>query len=424
MVYFKCNGGGRVSGYLLSSLTMVFFVLGPSVVVFVPRCMAGCILLHMGIGLVKEALFDAYKTFDRFEYGSVVLITVVMTMFGMTAALVVGMISAVTTFTLQATRYISPIRKQVTARSLRSSQWRPVEVHQVLFQLADKVVILQLQGHIFFGNATLLCTETQRLLADTNKAHRLDKYKISYLIVDFALVLHIDSSAIDSLLKLIEVCKTYDVNVCFCQGSGGEFPCKTPLRSSIEAIRDKQSKPEIFVARDLAQALRWSETGLLSAEHVRVKEFKQDGSRITASPKSLKEPMYKRQLFELLPTISNESIDRLLSHFAVEKVRKLDVLWRQGDIPQKAVLVKSGKLYSFLEKEEQETSEVVEVGFLVGEFGLLTDTLRFSTMIALEDSELLVLTKLTYEKLIQQEPYLVILLSKICMVSKVPTNTV
>jgi SulP family sulfate permease len=82
VTYYKCNGGGKISGMLIAALTTLFFFVGPSVVVYVPRCMAGALLFHAGIDLSKEALVDTYDGLDAFEYGSVVAITAVMTIYG------------------------------------------------------------------------------------------------------------------------------------------------------------------------------------------------------------------------------------------------------------------------------------------------------------------------------------------------------
>ena len=68
LLYFKCHGRGKVSGYLLCTLTAVFFFYGPTIVPYIPRCMAGCLLLHVGIDLTKEALVDTLGIFDLFEY--------------------------------------------------------------------------------------------------------------------------------------------------------------------------------------------------------------------------------------------------------------------------------------------------------------------------------------------------------------------
>ena len=45
-------------------------------VYYVPRCMGGCLLMHIGIDLTKESLWDSYHSFDVFEYLSGKSITV------------------------------------------------------------------------------------------------------------------------------------------------------------------------------------------------------------------------------------------------------------------------------------------------------------------------------------------------------------
>jgi MFS superfamily sulfate permease-like transporter len=79
----------------------VFFYLGPSVVYYMPRVMPGCLLIHIGIDLSTEALVDSYPALDIVEYSSVVAITLVMTFYGMTAGLGLGVLCAALTFTIQ-----------------------------------------------------------------------------------------------------------------------------------------------------------------------------------------------------------------------------------------------------------------------------------------------------------------------------------
>jgi SulP family sulfate permease len=86
--------------------------------------MAGCLILHIGIDLSREALVDSLNSFDMFEYASVILIMVVMTVYGMTAGLGVGVLCAALTFTLQAGKHIPAIKDTLRAGSLRSSKWR------------------------------------------------------------------------------------------------------------------------------------------------------------------------------------------------------------------------------------------------------------------------------------------------------------
>jgi MFS superfamily sulfate permease-like transporter len=63
--------------------------------------LGGTLLLNVGYDLTWEALVDSYFTFDTVEYVSVVVITVVITLYGMTEGLVVCAISAAATFVIQ-----------------------------------------------------------------------------------------------------------------------------------------------------------------------------------------------------------------------------------------------------------------------------------------------------------------------------------
>ena len=37
LLYFKCQGGGKISGYLMCVMIAVFFYIGPSVVYYMPE---------------------------------------------------------------------------------------------------------------------------------------------------------------------------------------------------------------------------------------------------------------------------------------------------------------------------------------------------------------------------------------------------
>jgi len=103
-LYYKCGGGGLLYRGLLSVTVFVFFLVGPSVISIIPRCMAGALMLHIGTELVREALVEPFASLDRIEYASVCLITLVMTVAGMTQGLVVAAILALLTFVLQSSR--------------------------------------------------------------------------------------------------------------------------------------------------------------------------------------------------------------------------------------------------------------------------------------------------------------------------------
>ena len=239
VTYYKCNGGGILSGILLALSSSIFYFIGPSAVAYVPRCMAGCLLMHIGCDLTKEALWDSIGSFDIYEYGSVVAITIVMTAYGMTAGLALGAFCAALTFTLQSSQFITPIRTVRTAHTLRSSKWRTKEMLNLLQEHSKSINVIQLQGHLFFGNATLISSKVENLLINSNQNR-----DIKFIILDFTLVLAIDTSAAETIAKLHEICARFNVRLCYSRTSPQGFPCRTKLTDKLKKINVRDSEEE------------------------------------------------------------------------------------------------------------------------------------------------------------------------------------
>lgn len=117
------------------------------------------------------------------------------------------------------------------------------------------------------------------------------------------------------------------------------------------------------------------------------------------------------QLFCLCPT---EDIHKLMEYFKRQTAHQGTVLWRQGALSNHAILLVTGELQSLLE-EEAGTVEAVLAGHLVGEYGLLFGQNRYTTMLAVQDSEVLVLSKDALAAMEEKDPHLALLLYKICM---------
>jgi SulP family sulfate permease len=59
IMYYKSGGGGKSSSLEVAFVTTVLFFIGPSIASFMPRCMAGTLLLHCGTDLLVEGVYDS-----------------------------------------------------------------------------------------------------------------------------------------------------------------------------------------------------------------------------------------------------------------------------------------------------------------------------------------------------------------------------
>ena len=150
VLYDKSGGTGRYSGLAVALITGLLFFVGPDIASHIPRCMAGALLLHVGIDLFLEGVVDSWRKFDLLEYAGIWLIVIVMSVSGMEAAMVAGGIAAVSTYAVQNVAYLSPIRGVMPATTLRSSHWNRVRLAETTI-LSDsvlgrsRILVVQLQ---------------------------------------------------------------------------------------------------------------------------------------------------------------------------------------------------------------------------------------------------------------------------------------
>jgi len=215
--------------------------------------MAGALLLHVGIDLFLEGVYDTIGKFDRLEYAGIWLIVIVMTFYGMEAAMIAGVIAAVSTYAMQSITYLNPIRGSMSAVTLRSSHrnrnYRATSVLDDPINGRSRIVVIQLQGHLFFGNLAQLNAGIHNLL---HVKHALDfigasnnqrlSHRRRIVIMDFTLVIGIDSSAAQGLIKLkTAMQKKYHVDVCiFVAGSENGFPCEFDLSTELTSSPHKR----------------------------------------------------------------------------------------------------------------------------------------------------------------------------------------
>ena len=330
------------------------------------------------------------------------------------------------------------------------SRWRTPKAEAVLKKCTMTIRVVQLQGHLFFGNATLLADEIEKLV---NSADRL-----RFVVLDFTLVVAIDSSAAETISKLYSICRKANVGLCYSRGSSDGFPCGFPLTQRLRSCEQEGVDEEVDVestSRELLQccsrcgATSFSanasnrkshclacgyqrcfynsrrlflsdnlDDGLAWCEDILIFEDSEEGQSSAAAIPTASVPLHLQQIHSLLEIEgeSTSSLKQMMSFFVEESVSAGSVLWRQGDPSDRAVLLVMGQLRSALE-DEVGTTEAVLPGHLVGEFGLLNGQSRLGTLSAQTNSQLLVLTKENLRRMRQQRPELAFLLAKICMVN-------
>eukprot|EP00804_Cyclotella_cryptica_P000002 CCRYP_013698-RB/>CCRYP_013698-RB protein AED:0.01 eAED:0.01 QI:1217/1/1/1/0/0/3/643/636 len=464
VIYSKANGDGMASSMGVLAATAVIFIYGPTMASFIPRCMAGTLLLHVGVDLFLEGVYESWSDYDRLEYAGIWLITLCMISMGMDAALVAGVIAALSTYAVQSITYQYPIRGAMTAARLRSSTWnRSTEAEKILMDPATgrpKIYVIQLQGHIFFGNATTMTEEVNTLLRGK---HGTDSQPI-VVILDFSPVLGLDSSAAQTIAKLNDsIRRNFDIEiVIFVSGREEGFLCAYDLSHRVDKdacsrlsttnqllqpdkyfeddedafvlqpgqsnddtstvisltaralqFRDRSKAtiiadiPNSRVCASLDEALIFAEDVLIAIMDTAVLQDdvnERFSQHLSATSWHSIEEGAKYFLSTLCREATSSDIDSLFQLFVRESYEHDDVIWKQGDPSDSLKLLVDGLLISLLEDEHGAT-ETIHPGSTIGELGLVYGSRRFTTVKVLSNEGILYsLNKDKWLQLIREDP--------------------
>ena len=259
-----------------------------------------------------------------------------MTTLGMTAGLATGMILAAFTFVVNAASHLTPVRGSMPASTLRSSRWRGVKARDLLNASHGlrRVLVHQLQGHLYFANLTQLTAQVEEDLAAARST-----VPYWFVVLDFTLVLGIDSSASFALLKLVDKLSKRLKYVVFVTGKDDGFPCTVDLSSQLE------TRDSCVVAKDLDAAIEFLETTIISAVDPSLAQETFFGL-VKASP-SMGAGQEVRFIEEVLqahcPGADAAKVKRLAGYFKRRAYKDGDVVWKQFKRGDRMLIIVRGR---------------------------------------------------------------------------------
>jgi SulP family sulfate permease len=401
-------------------------------------------------------VFDSFGKFDNLEYSGIWLIVVVMTLYGMDAAMMAGVIAAISTYVVQSIAYISPIRGSMSAVTLRSSNRnRSSEAEATLNSLLvgrSRILVVQLQGHLFFGNMAHFTEKMHQLLTSKSNGISEEVHHMSPLVVimDFSLVVSIDSSAAHAISKLKSaIQRKYQVGLCiYVAGSDDGFPTEfnlseelsatpyamtktsespnetTSLLESLEEVNGADIKSRYsgsHVCESLDSALIFAEDALIAREDFTLLEDDDGGFDASVLIHSNLSASGEREiaihyLSKLNPkTLEIAELEVLFSLFEREVYQKDQFVWRQDSASDCAKLLVSGSVRALLENEAG-TSEMVSKGNLIGELGLVEGDTRMSSVQCISHEAILYsLSRESWEELVRTKPRIARYIDLICI---------
>ncbi|KAI9490568.1 sulfate transporter family-domain-containing protein [Zychaea mexicana] len=445
LLFIRSGGDSRLAGLMLAGATMALWMVGPWIVGYVPTLVVGSLIFHLGLDLLKEALYDTWGSVHYLEYITICMIIFFMAIWGFVEGILVGIVMACIFFVVQNARLCDAIRSMHTGQELRSTVRRLYRQQKFLKHVGGQIQVIKLQGYMFFGTIN----QVERAIRDMLDERAWERSPVRFLILDLQLVQGIDFSAAEAFVRIRRLLKNREVYMILCNIARDSDQAKALMKAGMWA--DELDDGDLKCFEYLNDALEWCENTLLRAYFARVphhripavpiKDTNTADSEEThidmISDASPRHKMVTKAIQQLIPDTgvpqmySNLSQPTLLMVQALSELTHDDIpvefyhklgsylrkenclrgqcLWKDGDPADCLIVLEQGSLRSLMPvaKDDYVVVESILPGTVVGELGLFTGgPHRTRSLIAEQDSVLWKLTQEAFESMRLADPQL------------------
>lgn len=238
-VQLRMDGGTHRAAVMSSSLFVaVFFFSAVPLGHFIPKWYLGALFMQSGISFLEGALLSyrslppSGQTLLGVKLPSVqylvTLACVVVAVFASTfAGLAAGLALSIVIFLWESAQS-SPIQSVSQGNRTVSRTFRPVWELQVLRAHGDRILLLYLQGQIFFGSGQGLASKLIAIVESSQNGGSTNPAK--YCILSFAKVPTIDASAAEQLKAAVRKVEHLGCKVLCCRTNQSVFDALTAAK--------------------------------------------------------------------------------------------------------------------------------------------------------------------------------------------------
>jgi SulP family sulfate permease len=371
---FKSKAGSRLVGLIAAGLCALVLLFGAAAFSLVPSVIVSALLLYLGLSFLYEWLVDGWFSMPKIDYFIVVLILLATVTIGFLEAVALGFLVAVVLFVVGYSR-IDVVRQEWTDATYHSRVTRSRRQRQILQQEEEQILILELQGFIFFGTADNLLKRIRRRIEDPELPQP------RFVLLDFRRVTGLDSTATLSFTRMQHLAESKTFILIY---AGTSAQVRRQLEHS--AGRDGQ---------DMARFSSSLEQGIESCEN---QILQKAGLDATDQALSL-----SAQLAEILPDAAD--LSALLPYFEELKVDAGYCLIRQGNPSQDLYFVQDGQVTAVIGLEEEDPVRLETMGGgVVGEVGFYLGNERTASVVTDVPTTLYRLSRESLQQMEKENP--------------------
>ena len=382
---------GRLPSLINAGMSAAALGFGMSLLQIFPNFLLGGLTIFLGLCMLKEPCFDNFSRFSRTEYGSTILIMVVIAYFGFVNGVLIGLLASFVFFVISSSR-VDLVKFACSGRTVRSQEIRTRSAASLLHYRGDRVQVFALQGSIFFGSSFNLYRRMQALF-DTEASQ-----SPRFLLLDFRDVVDIDSggmSWISRLAKLADARRAILVLSDLSPQTRRQFLRFIGTTDSAGA----DLATSIHLATDMDQALQWCEDQLLSGDYSQA-----DASALPTGT----DAQTLVSLDEEALAWTSQFIAKAGAYLKRESYPAGASLWHDGDESVHLYLIESGEIEvdSVSANGSHKRHFGIGSGSVFGEVSFFLQSPRIGTATFSQDTVLYSLSRDQLEAMAQQQPEL------------------
>ncbi len=370
----KAGARTRLAGLVAALFFGVSLLGGASLLSILPKMVVGGVLVYLGLSFLIRWVYDTWFTLPLPDYLTLLLILIVIAVVGLLQGVGLGLVLMVALFVVNYSR-IDVVRHALSGANFRSHVDRPSKHQRVLQQEGGSVLILKLQGYIFFGTASRLLIDVQRRAEDPRLL------PLKFAVLDFYMINGIDSSALSSFTQMERYAESKGVTLVF-TGLTEE------LRAVVARGIDDEYEDKMRFFPDLDRGVEWCEDQTL-----------QD-SGVTQVPDG-RLPSQLEAIFRNM-----RKVKRFMEYLERAEVPEDYGLIQQNDPPSGLYFIERGKVTARLELEDGSTIRLrtMGAGTIVGELGIYLMHPATATVVTDEPSVIYTLSMTQLEKMEEASP--------------------
>ena len=379
---YRSGGRAAVSGVVAASALLAILMLGGPALARIPVAVTAGLMLFIGLGLFDRWSRVVWRQFraglaDRdalWSLAVVVLVGLVTVFYGFVVAIAAGILLSMVLFIVSMNR--SLVRSVATGESRASRRLYPPALARVLRERGREIVLVQLEGAVFFGTAERLTREVEPLGNDAE-----------FVILDLKRVTTIDASGAMALERLSQRLHGEGARLLL----AGIVPGDRHARA-LHAFGTFLAATDVRWFDDADQALEFAERRVLDAAG--------------ASPDSVEWPAESLPLFTELTADEATALRRRLERHTLAAG---EVLFREGEPGDRLYALAQGSISIVargLDGSPDRRLASYGPGVIFGETAMLDGGGRSASAVADTPALVLVLTRAALDELRASDPAL------------------